>query len=180
MYSVEINLSDEDDFYEDFHHETNIYLYPASEPPPPPMIESCNSTGVVQDVFELGETVYVTGGGFSPATSYPFFIVPDQEVWVDGMSIPEPIIGPEPTIVSNQVGEIDPSDMWHSPHVVGSYDMIVDVNRNGQYDSSVDALDDGDVEVTAGLSIVPEFSTLLPFFILLLLLSTILLRKKII
>ncbi len=34
--------------------------------------------------------------------------------------------------------------------------VVVDVNGNGIYDAEVDALDDSDIEVTAGFFVIPE------------------------
>jgi hypothetical protein len=49
------------------------------------------------------------------------------------------------------------------------------VNGNGRYDVGIDALDDGDVEITAGFYVVPEFSAILilPLFALATLLAKI-------
>ncbi len=123
-----------------------------------PTIESCNLVGEQRDYFELGETLYVNGGGFSPSTPYSFYIVVDQTNWTDGMPIPERVPGAASSIVSNAAGAIVPTDVWHNPQTVGKYDVVVDVNGNGQYDAYADALDDDDVEITAGF-VIPEFST---------------------
>lgn len=179
MYSVELSLFDGDGFFEDFHQETGLYLYPASAPPPIPMIESCNSMAERKDVFELGETIYVYGNGFSPSTGYNVYVVVDQEIWTDGMPIPERVAGTEPGVSSNPEGGISPTDVWHDPQTVGNYDIVVDVNGNDHYDAGVDALDDADVEGAAGVSVIPEFTTMLPIFFLITLLQAILLRKKI-
>ena len=34
-------------------------------------------------------------------------------------------------------------DNWHAPLVIGEYDIVVDANRNGIYDASMDGLDGG-------------------------------------
>lgn len=44
-----------------------------------------------------------------------------------------------------------------SPLIPGKYDIVVDVNGNGVYDDGVDALDDKDVQVTAGFFVIPEY-----------------------
>jgi hypothetical protein len=178
MYTVMINLFDDDGFFEDSHQETGIYLYPPSTVTPAASIESCNLVGERKDSFDMGEIVFVNGSGFSPSTGYNVYVVVDQATWTDGMTIPERVAGTEPWISSNADGDIDPTDMWHDPQTVGNYDIVVDVNGNGQYDSEVDVLDDNDTEITAGLSVIPEFSTILPFFILATSLSVILLKKK--
>jgi hypothetical protein len=126
-----------------------------------PMIESCNSMAGRKDVFELGETVYMHGNGFSPSSGYSLYVVVDQEVLTEGMIIPERVAGTEPGIFSNVEGGIDPTAVWHNPQTVGNYDIIIDVNGNGQYDSELDVLDDNDTEVTAGYIIIPEFPSYL-------------------
>jgi len=177
-YSVELSLFDEDGFFEDFHHETGLYLYPRSAPSVA-FIESCNAMAERKDVFELGETVYVYGNGFSPSTEYSVYVVVDQEIWTDGMPIPERVEGTQLGVSSNTEGGISPTTVWHDPQTVGNYDIAVDVNGNGHYDEGVDALDDADVEGAAGVSVIPEFPTILPFFILATSLAAILLRRKV-
>jgi len=173
MYDLELALFDDDNFFEDFHHEIGIYLYP-----PRAMIESCNLIGERKDTFELEETVCVSGGCFSPSTGYSFYIVVDQETWTNGMSIPERVPGTETSISSNADGAISPTIVWHNPQTAGNYDIVVDINKNGQYDAYIDALDDGDIEVTAGLSIIPELSSILLLFVIATL-TVIIYRKRI-
>jgi len=178
MYSVEINLFDNDDFYEDFYHEIGLYLYLGSTVSTGIFIESCNELATPQDVFALGETLYVYGNGFTPSTGYPLYVVVDQESWIEGMVIPERVAGTESWIISNSEGGISPTDVWHDPQTVGTYDIIVDVNSNGQYDSEIDALDNNDTEITAGLSVIPEFASILPFFMMVTLITAILLKRR--
>ncbi len=178
-YMLMLTLFDADGFLEDSYQQVNIFLHPSSTPPPTPMIESCNSTGERKDSFDLGEIVFVNGSGFSPSTTYSLYIVMDQATWTDGMIIPERVPDTEPGVSSNADGTVSPTDVWHNPQTAGNYDIIVDINGNGQYDAGVDALDDGDVEITAGVSVIPEFSTILPVFFLATSLVAILLKKKI-
>jgi hypothetical protein len=74
------------------------------------------------------------------------------------MEIPERLAGTAITVSSDNEGNIPSTDVWTDPQVVGKYDVVVDVNGNGQYDEGIDALDDSDIEVTAGFTI-PEFSS---------------------
>ncbi len=129
----------------------------AETPPLEAVIESCDPAGDQKDLFDLGEIVYVTGGNYSPSTTYNFSIVVDVETWSDGMAIPERVPGTATTISSNIDGNIPPTAVWSDPQTVGKYDIVVDVNGNGQYDAGIDVLDDNDVEVTAGFSVIPEF-----------------------
>jgi hypothetical protein len=144
------------------------------------VIESCDSAGDQKDTFDLGETVYVTGGGYSPSTTYNFSIVVDEETWTDGMAIPERVPETATTISSNIDGDIQPTAVWSDPQTVGKYDMVVDVNGNGQYDAGIDALDDNEIEVTGGFLVIPEFLSfiILPLFMTATLLAAIMLGKK--
>ncbi|MCW4054177.1 MAG: hypothetical protein NWE84_04560 [Candidatus Bathyarchaeota archaeon] len=110
-----------------------------------------------KDFFDLGETVYVAGNGYSPSTTYNLYVVEDVETWTEGMLIPTRIAGTATTISSNSEGGITPTIAWSNPQIEGKYDIVVDVNDNGFYDLGVDALDDSDIEVTAGM-VIPEFS----------------------
>jgi hypothetical protein len=124
---------------------------------PPHSIESCNSTGDKKDSFNLYEDVHVNGSGFSPLTTYDFYIVNDTDTWINNTSIPARIAGTATSIVSDAYGKIAPTIVWSDPPTLGEYDMIVDVNGNGLYDEGIDALDNNDV-VTAGF-IIPEFTS---------------------
>jgi len=86
------------------------------------------------------------------------YIVTDQVTWTDGMEIPERLAGTAITVSSDNEGNIPSTAVWTDPQVVGKYDVVVDGNGNGQYDEGIDALDDSDIEVTAGFTI-PEFSS---------------------
>jgi len=154
-YMLMLTLFDSDGFLEDSYQQTNIFLHPSSTAPPAPAatVESCNLIGEKIDSFELGEIVFVNGSGFSPSTGYNLYVVVDQETWTDGMTIPERVPDTEPFISSNADGTIGPITAWHNPQTTGNYDIIVDVNDNSQYDAGTDALDDTDVEVTAGFLI---------------------------
>ena len=131
-----------------------------------PTVESTNSAGDKKDIFELGETVHVTGEGYEPSTTYNVYLVEDVETWNEGMTIPPRVPETATQITSNTEGAIPPTIIWTNPQVVGKYDIIIDVNNNGIYDPEVDALDNNDVEVTAGM-IIPEFSftLFLTFFV---------------
>ena len=89
-------------------------------------------------------------------------MVDDVATWSDGMTIPTRVAGTVTNISSNSTGDIPPTIAWSNPQTASKYDIVVDVNSNGVYDDRMDALDDSDIEVTAGTSI-PEFS---PFHLL--------------
>lgn len=167
MYNVELALFDADGFYEDFHHETAFYLYPSSTSPTSPGIMSCTESGDPLSVFEVDTYIFVTGTGFSASTAFDIYVVEDQESWVDGTVLPTRLGDTEARIESNATGGIDPTVVW-DPQVLGAFDIVVDINGNGRFDEGVDALDDADIDGTAGFVVhsgdtsTPEISILSP------------------
>lgn len=108
-------------------------------------IESCDSAGNLEDVFHLDETVYMNGSGYLSNTTFDFYIVSDVITWINGTPIPTRIPGTVANISSNSLGNISPTPVWNVNLTIGMYDAIVDVNGNGFYDESIDALDDTDI-----------------------------------
>ena len=157
----------------------SVYFDEFSLYSPQPTIESCGITGVKKDSFDLGATVYVNGSGYSPSTIFDLYVVDDVETWTNGMPIPPRVLLTASTVSSDSSGNVLPTDVWNNPQAIGKYDILVDVNSNGQYDENIDALDNNDVEVTAGL-VIPEFSSLfvLTLFMTLTLLVVIVYRRK--
>jgi hypothetical protein len=162
--SVEAGSANPIEVFMDADH--NLTAVFADEALPSSTIESCNSVGDQKDFFDLGETIFITGSGYAPSTTYNLFVVADTD-WSDGMSIPSRISGTSNNVTSNTEGAVPSTVVWSNPQAIGKYDIVVDVNGNGVYDAGVDALDNSDVEVTAGM-VIPEISPFLflAFFIL--------------
>lgn len=139
------------DFYSKEWHVGRPYL----EIPLAPSIESCDSTGTRKDSFNLADTVYANGSGYSASTTYDLYIVGDVATWSDSADIPTPVIAIK--VSSDSSGKILPTAVWNKPLALGKYDIVVDVNGNGKYDAGVDALDDNDIKVTAGFLVIPEY-----------------------
>lgn len=139
----------------DFFSSEYNYDHPYLEITLGPTIESCDSSGARKDLFNLQETVYANGSGYSPSSTYSLYMVNDEVNWNDNMTIPNPIVTVQVTSDSN--GRISPVAVWSNPLTPGAYDIIVDVNGNGKYDAGIDALDNNDIRVTAGLFVVPEY-----------------------
>jgi diacylglycerol kinase family enzyme len=76
--------------------------------------------------------------------------------WDAGMSIPSRTSGSETTVTTDADGNIPIGTIAWSLPAIGKYDIVVDVNGDGKYNPCVDALDDCDVEITAGLHVIPE------------------------
>jgi len=126
---------------------------------PAPLVESCDSLGAKKDNFNLYEDVRANGSGFLPNATYDFYIVNDTEIWIDSMPIPTRVSGTATSITSDTNGTVLPVIVWADPPTEGAYDIVVDVNKNGLYDYGIDALDNNDVEITAGF-VIPEFQVL--------------------
>jgi hypothetical protein len=118
-------------------------------------VESCDSTGTKKDIFMLNDNVYATGTGYQASTTYDVYLVEDV-TWVDGMAIPPRVASTATTVTSDANGDVQPTLLWSSPLVVGKYDIVVDVDGDGLYYAESDALDDNDIEVTAGFFVIPE------------------------
>jgi len=121
-----------------------------------PTIESSDSAGTKKDTFDIPEDVYVIGNGYSASATYDIYVVEDVVTWTDGMAIPSRVSGTATTVSSDGSGNIPATLVWSGPLVPGKYDIVVDVNGNGIYDAVIDALDDSDVQVTAGFHVIPE------------------------
>lgn len=172
-----------------FHTGPNNYYYPAGSQYEvltyanlgfvPPTIESCAATGEKKDTFNPYEDVHVNGTGFLTSTTYDFYIVEDVATWTDGLAIPARVAGTSSSITSDTNGNVSPITVWSDPPTAGLYDMIVDVNGNGHYDEGIDALDNNDVEVTAGF-VIPEFLSIIALLTAFSLatLSSIVIRRK--
>ena len=120
-----------------------------------PTIESCDSTGTKKDTFVLSDKVYATGTGYYPNTTYDVYLVEDV-TWVDGMAIPPRVPGTATSISSDASGNVPATLLWSDPLVPGKYDIVVDFDSDGLYYTESDALDDNDIEVTAGFFAIPE------------------------
>jgi hypothetical protein len=120
-----------------------------------PTIDSCDSTGVKKDTFVLSDDVYAMGTGYRAQTTYDVYVVEDV-TWVDGMAIPPRVAGTATTVTSDASGDVPATLLWSNPLVAGKYDIVVDVDGDGLYYAEVDAVDDNDIEVTAGFFVVPE------------------------
>ena len=128
-------------------------------------VESADSFGATKDTFQLGESVYAKGSGYAPSTTYDLYVVSDT-TWTDGMAIPTRVPGTAINVTTDGTGAIaysnlegsgtPPALIWASS-VVGKYDIVVDVNGNGQYDAGIDALD---ANIDVGFETIPEFPTI--------------------
>ena len=107
-----------------------------------PTVESADISGATQDVFQTGDSVPAVGSGYAATTTYDLYVVEDT-TWVDGMAIPSRVAGTETSVTTDGSGDIPAGTLIWTSSVEGEYDIIVDVDGNGQYDAPTDGLDSG-------------------------------------
>ena len=105
--------------------------------------ESANLTGIRCDNFTAGDAVYAIGSGLTPNTTYNIYVVTDT-TWTDGMSIPSRVPGTALTVTTDGTGSIPTGTSVWTNSIAGDYDIVVDVDANGLYDTGIDGLDDMD------------------------------------
>ncbi len=121
-----------------------------------PTVESADILGAIKNIFLIGESVYAIGTGYATTTTYDLHIVADT-TWSNGMLIPARVPGTEALVTTDASGNIAAGTLIWSSCAEGKYDIVVDVNGNGDYDAATDALD---ADVDVGFEAVPEFSTI--------------------
>ena len=119
-------------------------------------VESALVSGVQENTFLIGQSVYAIGSGYAATTTYDLYIVEDT-TWPDGKDIPPRVADTEISVLTDGSGNIAAGTLIWSSCAEGKYDIVVDVNGNGDYDAGIDALD-SNVEV--GFEGIPEFSTI--------------------
>jgi hypothetical protein len=117
-------------------------------------IGSSDPYGADKNTFSQHEDVYATGSGFTPNTVVDIWVV-NRTTWTDGMPIPSNGIVTK-NVPVNGAGNIIPTVIWHQLLTPGTYDIVVDANRNGVYNQAVDCLDAGGCNVVAGFFVIPE------------------------
>jgi len=121
-----------------------------------PTVESCDSTGTLLDIFDLDKAVYVKGSGYLASTTYDIYLVNDT-AWTEGMPIPGRVEGTATNVISGASGNISLVMIWNAPLTPGEYDVIIDVNNDGYYNTTIDALDESCIQVKAGFQVIPEY-----------------------
>jgi hypothetical protein len=116
-------------------------------------IETRDGYYAKEDAFYPGESVYVNGSGFPHSVWVDIYVVNDT-TWRYGMDIPSD--GIVTTVLTLSKGEIPQTMVWKAPLTPGKYDIIVDVNRDGEYNDG-DCLLDNHINVTAGFLVIPEY-----------------------
>jgi len=116
-----------------------------------------NPTGTEEiNTFLLNNNVYSKGSGMVTNQNYTIIIINDTTITI-GMTIPSNITNTV-TVTTDQNGAFSPTLIWPTPLTPGNYDIIADCQNTGQqgiYDSP-DAIDDMEINNTAGFFVIPE------------------------
>ncbi len=118
-------------------------------------VVSTTSDGSDEESFVRGEKVYVKGYNFDESTVMDVYIFPNRQ-WFIHDPIPTDYKG-NITVTSNSSGDFGPDEIWTADEV-GYYDILVDVNRNGEYDGK-DKIRSKSPQVWA-FEVVPEADTI--------------------
>lgn len=125
-----------------------------------PAISFSNPEGMWDDEFLVYQTVYVEGSGFASEVNLTVYLVPHQD-WMDGMAIPDAVDGTCSMVASDSEGNVSATVVWEPYLTVGLYEIVVDVDDNGFYDSGTDVTDEMRVRYALGVqgseSPEPEF-----------------------
>jgi hypothetical protein len=112
-------------------------------------------TGEINE-FLPTQTVYAKGEGMEPG-DYIIYIVPDVPTWIPGTTTIPTSVATTPVTVGAS-GTFGPTPIWSPTLTPGNYDIIADhqtLGTQGTYDVH-DALDTGEIQVTAGFFVIPE------------------------
>ena len=119
-----------------------------------PYVVSSDYTGKERNTFELTEDVYCYAGNI-PAGDVRIYVVANKDVWTDGDGLTD-VSGGNETRTTESDGSIATTKIWSATLTQGDYDIVVDTNQNGEWNTGEPI----DSEVDVGLSAVPEFTTI--------------------
>ncbi len=110
------------------HGSVSAYFW-VGETPPTMTISPCDIGGTEKGVFDLNEGVYVKGSGFPSSISMDVYIIPD------GASFTPDNAKAKALQTTDTSGNLPVTFVWTADEM-NSYDVWVDVNRNGIRDDS--------------------------------------------
>ena len=122
-----------------------------------PTVESADIGGTPQNIFRIGDPMYAIGSDYPAAsTTYDLYVV-DDTTWTNGMAIPSCVAGTATSVTTDAFKNIPVGTPIWTSAVGGKYDIVVDVNGNGDYDAGTDALG---ANIDVGGGAIPEFITI--------------------
>ena len=111
------------------------------------------------NAFLSNDNIYLKGSGMPKNHHYKIYIIEDTTI-IQGMHIPTNVTAVA-TITTDENGTFSPTLVWSAPLTLGGYDIVADSMDSGiqGYYDSPDAIDDGEIRVTAGFFVISETST---------------------
>lgn len=127
-------------------------------------IFTSDSSGNLKTSFYSNETVYLAPSAVNVttnSTSVRIYIVQDSNNWVNQTNLTD-ASGAYKTYSTNASGYLNATNLiWPPTLVAGNYDVVVDVNANGVYDSGIDFVFNSS---TYGFQVVPAPGPALTIF----------------
>jgi hypothetical protein len=120
-----------------------------------PYVVSSDDTGKERNTFELSEDVYCYAGNL-PAGDVDIYVVANQGVWNDNDTLTDVSGVYETRTTESSDGNIANTKIWSATLTQGDYDIVVDTNQNGEWNTGEPI----DSEVDVGFTAVPEFTTI--------------------
>ncbi len=113
---------------------------------------SIDAVGNSKSVFNMTDDVYVTGHGFPEDTNVAIYMIPDGEEALPANS------AADANAITNSTGGLPVTLVWSQPSLLGQYDIWIDVNQNGVFDSG-DSWNSQSLGIFA-TEIIPEFPSI--------------------
>ena len=122
---------------------------------PGPYVVSSDDTGTERNRFDLTQDVYCYAGNLLGSRDVDIYVVANKDVWNDGDGLTD-VSGGYETRTTESDGSIANTKIWSATLTEGDYDIVVDTNRNGEWNTGEPI----DSEVDVGFTAVPEFTTI--------------------
>ena len=120
-------------------------------------VVSSDNTGKEQNTFDLTENVYCYAGNLPVSTDVRIYVVANKDTWNDGDALLNVSVGYQRETTESD-GSITTTEICSAPLTEGEYDIVVDTNQNGKWNTGepVDSYSCVDV----GFTEIPEFTTI--------------------
>jgi len=119
-----------------------------------PEVFSANGSGTETNKFLVADKIYCKGSGFPTNQQVRIYVVQNSDSWTNNASLAD-VSGGYETIDIGGNGDLPVTEIWETSDAdAGSYDIVVDVDRDGTYDFDFDGIiDAGDDLHQAGFAI---------------------------
>lgn len=118
-----------------------LFVIPSLASAATPAIWSCDSSAQVKNTIYTNESVYLCARNITAdaAASVRIYIMEDTSSWPDNKTLSDVTTGYR-EVSTNGTGDLPPTAIWSSPSA-GSYDIAVDIDKDGIYNTTRDFVD---------------------------------------